>query len=115
MVREPPDAVVVRLDGSLSYAPTLWEVRAGLSRAGLPDKVSSVRKMAGGNLYMRLKKHSTRTNEIRMVAETSSGTTVIAASVTAAVEIKGMDGDTTHEDLATALSARTSISITASN
>lgn len=85
------------------------DVRIRLSKTSLADEVSFVRKTLGGNLYIQLKKKSTRTDDVRSVAETSSGAKSTKASRIAALKIRGMNGDITCEELTAAISVRMQI------
>lgn len=66
-----------------------------------------VRKTVSGNLLLRLKKDTNKTTEVKTIAETNTGAEIQIRASTVAVEIRGLDADVTHEELAIAITERT--------
>lgn len=90
---------MVKVDANKTYANTLREVRQGLGNAGLNDGVNQARKTLNGDLLLKLKGNA-RTDQIRSVATSCSGTEAFFFQHKVAVEFRGLDGDITRDELA---------------
>jgi len=97
-IKNSPDVIVVKVDTNKTYASTLREVRHGLGNAGLTDGITQVRKTVNGNLFLKLKGNA-NTDHIESVAASCSGMEAFSLRNNVVVEFRGLDGDTTKEEL----------------
>lgn len=89
---------MVRVNADQTYASTLKGVRHGLVNAGLSDGITGARKTNNGDLLLKLKRN-TDTEKIKTIATVATGSEVSAPTSKVAIEIRGLDGDVTKEDL----------------
>lgn len=94
------------------YVDTLNNLKKDLHEAGLTREVRMTRKKMGGNIYLQLKKQTTKTSQVKSIDEDVVKAETHVKTSNVAVEIRGLDADVTTEELVLEISARITYRIT---